>query len=82
MNTITSRRSFLKVSVLAGGGMMLNFNSLLLGKTLTSEALTLPAESVRTQQLYQNCQRRSDHIDVCQSRVRFKREDLDANDSG
>ena len=45
MNTITSRRSFLKVSVLAGGGMMLNFNSLLLGKTLTSEALTLPAES-------------------------------------
>ena len=35
----------MKVSVLAGGGMMLSFNSLLLGKTLTSEALTLPAES-------------------------------------
>ena len=45
MNTITSRRSFLKVSLLAGGGMMLSFNSLLLGKTLPSEALTLPAES-------------------------------------
>ena len=46
MNTITSRRSFLKVSVLAGGGMMLNFNSLLLGKTLSNEGLTLAAEPV------------------------------------
>ena len=46
MNTITSRRSFLKVSVLAGGGMMLSFNSLLLGKTLTNEGLTLAAEPV------------------------------------
>ncbi|HTJ53356.1 MAG TPA: molybdopterin cofactor-binding domain-containing protein [Cyclobacteriaceae bacterium] len=45
MNTTTSRRSFLKVSVLAGGGMLLSFNALLLGKPLTSEALTLPAES-------------------------------------
>jgi len=45
MNTITSRRSFLKVSLLAGGGMMLNFDSLLLGKTLPNEALSLPAES-------------------------------------
>ena len=44
MNTITSRRSFLKVSVLAGGGMMLNFNSLL-GKTLATEPMALPAES-------------------------------------
>lgn len=33
MTTTTSRRSFLKVSLLAGGGMMLSFNSLL-GKAL------------------------------------------------
>jgi len=45
MNTITTRRSFLKVSVLASGGMILSFNSLLLGKTFTSEAMALPAES-------------------------------------
>jgi len=45
MNTITSRRSFLKVSVLAGGGMLLSFNSQLLGKPLPTEALALPAES-------------------------------------
>ena len=45
MNTITSRRSFLKVSVLAGGGMLLSFNSQLLGKPLPTEALALPVES-------------------------------------
>jgi isoquinoline 1-oxidoreductase beta subunit len=43
MKTITSRRSFLKVSVLAGGGMMLSFNSLL-GKALSTDASALPAE--------------------------------------
>jgi isoquinoline 1-oxidoreductase subunit beta len=47
MKTITSRRSFLKVSVLAGGGMMLSFDSMLLGKTLPKEALPLPAETTQ-----------------------------------
>ena len=37
----------MKVSVLAGGGMMLSFNSMLLGKTLTNEVLMLPAEPVQ-----------------------------------
>src|SRR5689334_14517011 len=46
MKTTTSRRSFLKVSLLAGGGMMLSFNSSLLGKTLPDEAL-LPAEAAQ-----------------------------------
>ena len=44
MNTKINRRSFLKVSVLAGGGMMLSFNALLLGKPLNGEALSLPSE--------------------------------------
>lgn len=47
MKTTTSRRSFLKVSVLAGGGMMLSFNSTLLGKTLGGIPLALPAESTQ-----------------------------------
>lgn len=46
MKTTTSRRTFLKVSVLAGGGMMLSFNSTLLGKAQPVEAL-LPAEAVQ-----------------------------------
>ena len=41
----TTRRSFLKVSLLAGGGMMLSFNELL-GKTIPEEEL-LPAEAVQ-----------------------------------
>ena len=45
MNTTTSRRSFLKVSLLAGGGMMLSFDTLL-GKTVDPESL-LPAESAQ-----------------------------------
>jgi isoquinoline 1-oxidoreductase subunit beta len=45
MKTTTTRRSFLKVSVLAGGGMMLSFNSLL-GKVLTVES-SLPAEATQ-----------------------------------
>ena len=44
MNTTINRRSFLKVSVLAGGGMLISFNELL-GKSLPKEALALPAES-------------------------------------
>jgi len=47
MKTTTSRRSFLKASVLAGGGMMLSFDSLLLGKTLTDDAALLPAGSAQ-----------------------------------
>lgn len=46
MKTTTNRRSFLKVSLLAGGGMMLSFDSLLLGKALPKGALSLPAEPV------------------------------------
>lgn len=45
MNTTTSRRSFLKVSLLAGGGMMLNFDTLL-GKTIGNEPMLL-AESAQ-----------------------------------
>jgi len=46
MKTTTSRRSFLKVSMLAGGGMMLSFNSLL-GKALSVDVLPVPAESAQ-----------------------------------
>jgi isoquinoline 1-oxidoreductase beta subunit len=45
MKTTTSRRSFLKVSVLAGGGMMLSFNSSLLGKVVPGAALPLSTEA-------------------------------------
>ncbi len=45
MKSTTSRRSFLKVSLLAGGGMMLSFDSLSLGKSLAGAALPLPAEA-------------------------------------
>jgi isoquinoline 1-oxidoreductase beta subunit len=46
MKTLTTRRSFLKVSVLAGGGMMLSFNSLL-GKALSPDNLLTPAEGAQ-----------------------------------
>jgi len=46
MKTTTTRRSFLKVSVLAGGGMMLSFNSLL-GKALSTDISLLQAEAAQ-----------------------------------
>jgi isoquinoline 1-oxidoreductase beta subunit len=46
MKATTSRRSFLKVSLLAGGGMMLSFNSNLLGKALPGGVPAPPAEAV------------------------------------
>src|SRR5688572_4397601 len=39
MKATRSRRSFLKASLLAGGGMMLSFNSSLLGKSIVEEPL-------------------------------------------
>ncbi len=44
VNTTISRRSFLKVSVLTGGGMMLSFNSLAAFNLSTEEAFVLPDE--------------------------------------
>lgn len=43
MKAISSRRSFLKVSVLAGGGMMLSFDSL--GKALSMDETLLTADT-------------------------------------
>lgn len=46
MKTTTSRRSFLKVSLLASGGMMLSFDSNLLGRSLPKGLSGLPTETV------------------------------------
>jgi isoquinoline 1-oxidoreductase subunit beta len=46
MTTTTNRRSFIKVSLLAGGGMMLSFNSLLLGKP-SGSPIPHPAEAAQ-----------------------------------